>query len=350
MPESLPPVTGGIDTHKETHVAAVIDSLGAEIATKAFPTTANGYRSLAQWLGSHGRLDRVGVEGCGSWGAGISRHLTEAGHTVVEINRPNRQKRRSQGKSDPLDALSAARAALGGLDAGEPKSGTGPVESIRMFRNTRTSAIRARTATMNQIRSVLDTAPTQLREQHRHLSTVRLIKAITKTRHHPAQAAEPTTAATITLKTLGARWRFLTDQITTLDDLLERLVADTAPNLIALPCIGTNTAAALLIAAGDNPNRLRSESSFAALCGTNPLPASSGKTVRYRLNRAGDRDANNALWRIVMTRMAHDERTRNYVKRRTSQGLSKREIIRCLKRYVAREIYPVLTSDLTTNN
>ena len=286
MPDSAPRVIGGIDTHKETHVAAVIDGVGGEIATKAFPTTAKGYRSLAQWLGSHGRLDRVGVEGCSSWGAGISRHLAEAGHIVVEINRPNRQKRRSQGKSDPLDALSAARAALGGLDAGEPKSGTGPVESIRMLHNTRTSAIRARTATMNQIRSVLDTAPSQLREQHRYLSPVRLVKAITKTRPHPARAAEPTTAATITLRTLGERWLFLTDQITTLDELLERLVADTAPNLIALSCIGTNTAAALLVAAGDNPDRLRSESAFAALCGTNPLPASSGKTVRHRLNRA----------------------------------------------------------------
>ncbi len=341
-------VTGGIDTHKDTHVAAVVDTLGTEISSRAFPTTAAGYRDLTNWLVSHGDLGRVGVEGCGSWGAGIARHLHDVGVSVVEINRPNRQARRNHGKSDPLDAISAARAALGGLDAGTPKTGTGPVESIRMLRNTRASAVRARTATMNQIRAVLDTAPEQIRDQHRGLTPVRLIKAITRTRPGTTRIADPGIAATVVLKTLGQRWRFLTDQIGTLDDLLGRLVADVAPNLVAQPWVGTDTAAALLIAAGDNPDRLASEAAFAALCGTNPLPASSGKTVRHRLNRAGDRDANAALWRIVLSRMAHDQRTRDYVEHRTTEGLSKREIIPCLKRYVAREVYPILTQDLAT--
>ena len=348
MPDPTRLVTGGIDTHKEAHVAAVVDDVGAEIATNAFPATAAGYHQLAQWLSSHGQLGRVGIEGCGSWGAGIARHLTETGLDVVEINRPNRQQRRSQGKSDPLDALSAARSALAGIDAGTPKTGTGPVESIRMLRFTRRSAIKARTQTINQIRAVLDTAPHQIRDQHRTLTPIRLIKTITKSRPNPGDVNKPAVAATITLNLLGRRWQFLTDQINTIDDLLENLVAQTAPGLIAMRCIGTPSAAALLIAAGDNPHRLATEGSFAALCGTNPLPASSGKTVRHRLNRSGDRDANNALWRIVMSRMAHDQRTRDYVERRTTEGLSKREIIRCLKRYVAREIYPTLINDLTT--
>ena len=342
-------VTGGIDTHKEIHVAAVVDALGAEIATRAFPTTEDGYRALAGWLGSHGELVRVGIEGCGSWGAGIARHLRSDSVTVVEINRPNRQTRRRSGKSDPLDALAAARSALAGLDAGEPKTGAGPVESMRMLRLTRRSAIWARTATMNQIRAVIDTEPAQLRDSHRALTTMRLIKAITRTRPDITRTDEPTVAATIALKTLGQRWQFLTDQIQTLDQLLEALVTNTAPNLIARPGVGIDTAAALLIAAGDNPDRLDSEAAFAALCGTNPLPASSGRTVRHRLNRAGDRDANNALWRIVITRMAHDPRTRVYVQRRTAEGLSKREIIGCLKRYIARELYPIVLNDLNTN-
>lgn len=341
-------VTAGIDTHKDTHVAAVVGHLGNEIATRAFPTTTIGYRDLTVWLASHGEISRVGVEGCGSWGAGVARYLNEAGITVVEINRPNRQTRRRQGKSDPLDAIAAARAALAGLDAGTPKAGTGRVESIRQLRIVRRSAVQARTATMNQIRAVLDTAPDQLRDQYRALTPARLIKAITRTRPDTTRASDPGTATTIALKTLGSRWRFLTDQISELDRLLDDLVTETAPNLIAARCVGTNTAAALLIAAGDNPERLNSEASFAALCGTNPLPASSGKTVRHRLNRSGDRDANNALWRIVISRMAHDERTREYVKRRTTEGLSKREIIRCLKRYVARELYPIVLTDLTT--
>jgi transposase len=341
-------VTGGIDTHKDVHVAAVVDGVGAEIATRAFPTTAAGYQSLAQWLGSHGELGRVGVEGCGSWGAGIARYLTEIGVGVVEINRPNRQMRRNRGKSDPLDAVAAARAALAGVDAGTPKSAVGSVESIRMLRITRRSAVRARTRTMNQIRAVIDTAVEPVRDRYRSMTPARLVKALTATRPDTSRASEPAVAAAIALKHLGARWRFLTDQINTVEALLDTLVAATAPGLIALPCVGTDTAAALLIAAGDNPDRLGSEAAFAALCGTNPLPASSGRTVRHRLNRAGNRDANNALWRIVMSRMAHDHRTRDYVERRTTEGLSKREIIRCLKRYVAREIYPILIADLTT--
>lgn len=341
-------VTGGIDTHKHTHVAAVVDDLGGEIATRAFPASSTGYQALERWLQSHGaKLATVGVEGCGSWGAGVARHLTACGISVVEINRPNRQARRRQGKSDPLDAIAAARAALGGLGAGVPKTGTGAVESIRMLRITRRSAVRSRTMTMNQIRGVLDTAPAELRDRHAGLSQMRLIKEITRTRPDTARASEPEIAATIALKMLGKRWRFLTDQIATLDEALECLVEQTAPNLIGLRCVGTDTAAALLVAAGDNPDRLGSEAAFAALCGTNPLPASSGKTVRHRLNRSGNRDANAALWRIVLSRMSHDQRTRDYVQRRTTEGLSKREIIRCLKRYVAREIYPVLLNDLT---
>ncbi len=339
-------VTGGVDTHKHVHVAAVVNHLGAELATKSFPTHSAGYIDLANWHTTHGPLSRVGVEGTGSWGAELSRELARRGIEVVEINRPNRQARRRTGKSDPLDAIAAARAALSGVHAGTPKTCDGPVEAIRMLRVARSSAMKTRTQTMNQIRAILDTAPSETRDRFRDLSPVRLIKAITNTRPDHARVNEPAVAAATTLQTLGRRWQFLTTQIGELDNHLDTLVADTAPNLIALIGVGTDTAAALLVTAGDNPDRLSSEASFAALCGVNPLPASSGRTQRHRLNRAGNRDANSALWRIVLSRMSHDDQTRIYVQRRTTEGLSKREIIRCLKRYVAREIYPILTGDL----
>ena len=346
LSDSTRHVTGGVDTHKDVHVAAVVNHLGAELATKSFSTTSAGYADLTNWLTTHGPLSRVGVEGTGSWGAELTRELCGRGVEVVEINRPNRQARRRTGKSDPLDAVAAARAALSGVHAGQPKSSDGPVEAIRMLRVARSSAMKARTQTMNQIRAILDTAPGETRDRFRDLSPVRLIKAITNTRPDLGRAREPAVAAAITLRTLGRRWQFLTTQINDLNNHLDTLVASTAPNLIALIGVGTDTAAALLITAGDNPDRLNSESAFAALCGVNPLPASSGRTQRHRLNRAGNRDANSALWRIVLSRMSHDDRTRIYVQRRTTEGLSKREIIRCLKRYVAREIYPIMLNDL----
>lgn len=347
LADSTRPVTGGVDTHKDIHVAAVVDHLGAALDTRDFPTTAVGYGQLLGWLESFGTLGRVGIEGTGSYGAGLTRHLNAAGVVVVEVNRPNRQSRRRVGKNDPLDAISAARAALGGLHAGTPKTGDGPVEAIRVLRMARRSAIASRTKTMNQIGAVIDTAPDELRARLRALTPTKLTKTISRTRPG-ADICDPAIAAAWTLRTLGQRWQFLTRQIRDIDTQLEIAVTTAAPNLIAVHCVGIDTAAALLIAAGDNPHRLHSEASFAALCGTNPLPASSGNTQRHRLNRAGNRDANNALWRIVLARMAHDNRTRDYVTRRTQQGLSKREIMRCLKRYVARELHPIIVADLTT--
>lgn len=348
LSDSTRSVTGGVDTHKHIHVAAVVDHLGAEIGTKPFATTTIGYEELLDWMRNCGELARVGVEGPGSWGAGLSRYLAGRGVKVVEINRPNRQDRRRTGKSDAIDATAAARAALAGLDAGIPKAGDGPIESIRMVRLARRSAVTTRTRTMNQIRAVIDTAPDHVRDRYRHLTPMALIKAISATRPGP-DIGDPAVAATSTLRTLGRRWRFMNDQTAELDTQLETLVRSTAPNLLAIHCVGVETAATLLVTAGDNPGRLTSEAAFAAVCGVNPRPAGSGKTNgRHRLNRAGDRNANNALWRIVMARMSHDERTRTYVQRRTTEGLSKREIIRCLKRYVAREIYPTLIGDLAS--
>lgn len=338
-------VTGGVDTHKDVHVGAVVDHLGVVLATKSFPTSAAGYRSLLRWMNSYGELDRVGIEGTGSWGAGLARYFTANNVQVAEINRPNRQSRRGNGKSDVIDAIGAARSCLAGLDAGSPKTTAGPVEAIRLLRVARQSAMTTRTKTMNQIRSIIDTAPEHIRCQYRTLTGPKIV-ATAATRRPKNNSGEPDVAAQWTLRSLAQHHQFCTTQINTLDTELDQLITATAPTLVSLHCVGTHTAAALIIAAGDNPTRLKSEAAFAALCGVNPLPASSGRTTRHRLNRGGDRQANSALWTITLARMSHDPTTRAYVQRRTTEGLSKREIMRCLKRYIAREIYRTITTDL----
>lgn len=341
MATSARPVTGGVDTHKDTHVAAVVDHLGGVLGTAAFPNRSLTHGGLLAWMRGHGPLARVGVEGTGSYGAGLARHLRSAGVEVVEVNRPDRRTRRSQGKSDDIDAIAAARAALAGRHAGIPKASDGIVESIRMLRTVRRSALRARTQCANQIHALVDTAPAHLHDRWAPLC----LRDLVEIAHHlpvTGNQADPTVTAPWALAALAGRWEWLDDQITELDSHLTSLVPAAAPSLIALYGVGTDTAGALLVAAGDNPDRLHNEASFAALCGVSPLPASSGRTTRHRLNRGGNREANNALWRIAMVRMSHDPTTKAYVERRTKDGLSKLEIIRCLKRYIARQVFPHL--------
>jgi transposase len=295
--------------------------------------------ALLSWIRRHGHLERVGVEGTGSYGAGLSRVLVADGVVVIEVNRPNRAARRITGKSDIVDAIEAARAALSGRATAIAKTGDGIIEAIRILRTARRSAIQSRTQCANQIHALIDTAPQPLRERcgGRPLQAV---LGIAEGLEIPADIDQPDGCAPWTLRLLAQRWSFLDDQIGELDTHLDRLVAMAAPSLVAQFGVGTDTAGALLVAAGDNPDRLRDEAAFAALCGVSPLQASSGRTTRHRLNRGGNRDANNALWRITMVRMAHDPVTRAYVDRRVGQGRSKREIIRILKRYIARQLFP----------
>jgi transposase len=333
-------VVGGVDTHKDLHLAAAISATGRLLGTAAFPTTPQGYRRLLAWLRAFGHLVRVGIEGTGSYGAGLTRFLGAEGVTVVEVNRPNRQWRRRHGKSDPADAEAAARTALAGQEAGIPKSQDGAVEAIRVLRLARRSAIKARTQAANQLLAIVNTAPDELR---RALSGRRLADLITTAQRFRCQpASTPLMAAKVALQVLAQRWSALDAEVHRLDAQLQTLVTTAAPALLQLPGVGVETAGALLVAAGDNPDRLVSEGSFAALCGVTPVDASSGRQKRHRLNRGGNRDANRALWVVAMTRMSRDPRTRDYVARRTTQGLTKKEIIRCLKRYIAREIYRAL--------
>jgi len=337
-------VTGGVDTHKDAHVAAALDGLGRVLGTESFPATATGYRQLDEWMRSFGQLDAVGIEGTGAWGAGLARALTARGIRVVEVQRPNRQHRRRHGKSDPADAIGAARAVQAGEANGTPKAATGSVEAIRLIQIARRSAMQARTQAANQLHAVVTTAPEQLRASLGGLTTGELVGRAA--RLGPGTPSSPTAAAKLTLVTLARRWQRLTEEITELDRHLDQLTATTAPTLIELNGAGTQTAAALLTAAGDNPDRLRCEASFAALCGTSPLDASSGRQQRHRLNRGGDRQANAALYIIVMSRLRWDPATKAYMQRRLAQGKTRKEVIRCLKRYVARQVHRAITTDL----
>lgn len=288
------------------------------------------------------------MEGTGAYGAELARFLTTNGITVVEVDRPDRRARRAHGKSDPIDAYAAATAVLSGRASGTPKSRDGIVEAIRALRVVRKSAVKARTQTINQIRALMVTAPSALRDKLRGLPTGPLIDTLARTRP-VGDLADPSCAAKTALRRLARRYQALEQEIKEADADLAPLVARAAPSLVALPGVGTETAGQLLITAGDNPDRLRSEASFAHLCAAAPVPASSGRTNRHRINRGGDRHANSALYTIVLVRMRYDQRTRDYVARRTAEGMSTKDIMRCLKRFVAREIYRHLVSTNTLN-
>jgi transposase len=340
--EATRPVTGGVDTHLDVHVAAVVDHNGGLLGVESFPTTTSGLAELHDWMATFGPVTRVGVEGTGAYGAGLARHLRRCGVEVIEVDRPNRLTRRRQGKSDIVDAIEAARGALSGRVSGVAKSADGNVEAMRALVVAKRSARQARISYLNQIRHLGYTAPDDLRERFRHVAPKALAAAAAGLRPQPA--GDPVLHATkLAMRTLGRRVIALELDVAELDAVLARLVVATAPSLLELHGIGVDTAAILLVAAGDNSERIRTEGAFAHLCGAAPIEAGSGKTDgRRRLNRGGNRQANHALWRIAITRMSSDPRTRHYVERRHKEGLSKREIIRCLKRYIAREIYPHL--------
>jgi transposase len=342
--ETARPIIGGVDTHLDEHVAAAVDCNGGVLEVRSFRADRRGYQSLHEWLTGFGALARIGVEGTGAYGAGLSRYLHTVGVEVIEVDRPNRQERRRNGKSDTLDAIEAARAALSGRAKGKAKTADGRVEAMRVLLVARRSARNVRIKTLNQLRHLGFTAPDQLRARLRTIPTGQLGRYTAALRPGPDSNDVVVHATKLAMRTLGRRVVVLDDELKALDVALGRLVTDVAPDLLKVNGVGVHTAAILLVAAGDNPERLRTEAAWAHLCGVAPLPADSGKRQhRHRLNLGGNRQANHALWRIVFTRMSSDPRTRDYVERRSKEGLTKKEIMRVLKRYLARELYPYLT-------
>ncbi|MGH2428679.1 MAG: IS110 family transposase [Candidatus Limnocylindria bacterium] len=334
-------VTLGIDTHAEVHAVAALDERGRLLDSTTIPTSPAGFQALLEWAAGFGTIDRVGIEGTGSYGAGVARWLRSQGRVVIEVDRPDRGERQRRGKSDPIDAEIAARAVQSGCANGTPKAGDGRVEAIRALRIARGSALDARSRVANQLHALRVTAPDELRAELRCLSLARLSLRASRFRV-PDVVDSPLAATRLALRSLAQRFRQLSAEIARLDVQLVRLVAAAAPQLVARPGIGTQIAGQLLVTAGDNPTRLRSEGAFAMLVGTAPIPASSGKTERQRLNRSGDRQANSALYMLALSRLSRDARTQAYVRRRTAEGKTKPEIMRCLKRYLTREVYRLL--------
>jgi transposase len=330
----------GVDTHRDLHVAVLLDRVGRKLATASFGTTDAANAVLLEWTRRHGQVTIAGVEGTGSYGYRLAQQLIAHGIQVVEVNRPDRARRRRKGKSDPVDAEAAARAVLAGDATAIPKCRNGVVGQLRALVMARRSAIKARTQATNQLRALLVDGDDELRGR---LGPLR--------KHHLAHACADLDPGGgvfhLALRSLGRRWLALHQEIVDLDQAITTSVTRIAPRLLARHSVGVHTAARLLLTAGDNPTRLRSEAAFAALCGTSPVEASSGQTVRHRLNRGGDRAANNALWTIAFVRLIHDPRTRAYAAKRTAQGSSRKEILRCLKRTIARELYPLILEALT---
>jgi transposase len=332
----------GVDTHKDTHVAAVVTTIGALLASKAFPTTQAGYRRLLMWARSFGVVRRAGVECTGSYGVALARYLHSDGVDVVEVNQPDKSTRRRRGKTDAIDAEAAAYAVLSGRARATAKTSDGRVEAMRVLKIAKDSAVNARTKAINQLRAILVGAAPTLRESLTRLGPGTLIRRCADLAELGSDASEVDKTVVYTLRLLANRIITLKAEAYELHKRLRDLVTEQAPQLLERPGIGPDSAAALLIAAGDNPDRLRDNGSYAALCGVSPVESSSGKTRRLRLNRGGDRQANAALYRIALSRLRWDQRTQDYLHRRLDGGKTRREAIRCIKRYIAREVFNLL--------
>lgn len=337
-------VIAGVDTHKDTHVLCVLDALGRKIFARSFPATAEGYDELAAAIGSPDECLVVGVEGTASYGSGLAKRLAELGFEVKEVLRPKRDKaRRGSQKNDFKDAERAARDAIAGAGTSVPKSKSGWVESLRYLVAARAQAVKASTASINSIKGLLSTAPEPIRAKYSAMKTEDMMSSLARRRSRGDEVEEAIFAS---LRMLARIWMEAREQAGDAEKRIGAILSEHAPALLSADGCGPISGAVLAVAAGDNPDRMKSEASFAALCGVSPVEASSGKVARHRLNRGGNRQANCAIHRIVVSRMATDEKTREYVAKRTREGKTKREIMRCLKRYVAREMYGILMNPL----
>ena len=333
----------GIDTHKYAHIAVALDHLGARIGDRCVPANREGYARLEAWAATLGRIKAFGIEGTGSYGAGLASFLRRCGYRVVEVNRGDRRSRRNNGKTDTLDAEAAARSVLSGQAVAVPKSADGAVEMIRQIKIARDTARKGRTAAIVTLKALIVTCPDEPRAQLQGLTDKILINRCAALR--PGAVTSPTASAKHSLRSLARRYQNLGAEIAAHDSILDELTMAHSPSLREGFGIGADTAAEMLIVFGDNPDRIRSEAVFAKLCGACPIPAASGLTNRHRLSRAGHRSANAALYRTVIVRIRFHQPTIDYVARRTAEGLSKKDIIRCLKRFLAREIYKCVMTD-----
>lgn len=348
MPDGLAEVVLGVDTHRDEHVAAVLSPIGGVIASAAFSATGVGYCEMLDWANSFGVVKRAGVECTGSYGAGLSRHLQAAGIAVTDVNQTDRADRRKRGKTDTLDAEAAARAVISGRATATAKTGDGLVEAIRVMRTARNSAVNAKVKAINQLKAIIIGADPELRDSLAGLGAGTLVRRCAELPDPGDDASEVDNTVVFTLRLLAQRIIALKAEAYALHIRIRSLVNQRSPTLLEQNGVGPDSAAALLIAVGDNPDRIHNEASFAALCGATPVQASSGMTSRLRLNRGGNRQANAALYRIALSRLRWHQPTITYMQRRLAEGKTRREIIRCLKRYIARQLFTIIATPATT--
>jgi len=340
MLAELVDVVIGVDTHRDTHTAAVVMApTGAAIATATVSADPVGYTALVALADRHGRRRAWSIEGTGSYGAGLTRHLTGIGEHVIEIERPNRARRRNGAKDDTIDAVRAGREALARSDAAQPRA-AGQRAALATLLAARRSAIDAATDAQRQLNALAITAPETLRTRLRGQKTRALLNTAAKLRIQSRWDLETTTAAA-TMRSLARRSAALEAEAAEHEAALRSIVERWRPDLLDQTGIGPIVAAAILCA-WSHPGRFRSEAAFAQLAGVAPIPASSGLTTRHRLNRSGDRQLNRALHVIAIQRLRLDPRTIAYRDKRRADGKTDREIRRCLKRYIARDLYRML--------
>ena len=313
----------GVDTHKHVHVAVAIDRLGTRLASRSVSADRTGYGELLAWAQTLGTIDAFGIEGTGSYGVGLASYVRRHAVRVVEVSHCDRRKRRSQGKNDTLDAETAARSVLAGLATAVPKSADGAAEMARQIKVARDTAVKARSAAIIALKTLIVNAPGELREELQPLTDRKLIARCAGLR--PSSIADTRASSKYALRALATRWLALSAEIALHDEALDAITQAAVPTLREAFGIGADSAAEMLIVAGDNPTRLRSEAAFAKLCGACPIPASSGVTNRHRLFRGGHRQANAALYRIATVRLRWHEPTLAYAARRTAQGLTKKD-------------------------
>lgn len=339
----------GVDTHTDTHTLAILTAQGQVVHTETFRADDQGYQALIVALRQAEEVQSIGVEGTNSYGAALTRALTDAGYVVQEVLRPTRQVRRMDGKSDAIDAVEAARALLAGHHVSEAKDTTTAAEALRFLLTARTQLIKSATALSNTVLSLLVTAPDTVRSIYRGLKTPVLMQRLATSQSGNDLGGIAVTAVE-TLRQLARAYQQAKAQAEVFEEQMHQILAKHYPNLLGIYGVGTIVAAKLAVTAGGNPQRIRNEAAFAALCGAAPIPASSGRTTRHRLNRGGDRRGNSALHDIALVRMRHDPTTKAYVDRRTAEGKSNKEILRCLKRAIVREVYRALATEQVLPN
>ncbi|WP_165174118.1 IS110 family transposase [Adlercreutzia sp. ZJ242] len=339
-------VIGGVDTHRDRHCAAAVDATGAQLGCRFFAADGGGYAELVSWLEGLGELRALGVEGSGGYGAGLCAYAQGRGVPVVEVSWPDRAERRRRGKSDQMDAYHAAASVLSGRAHSPAKDRRGDVEGLRALRVAYEGAVKARTAARNSLHALVAAAPDRMRARLRALPARELVGACASLRAPGEGPLDAERAAEAALRSVARRVRALDGEAAELGALIDAMTLELAPATRALPQVGPQCAAALVLCAGANPGRLASEASFSALCGASPVPVSSGRTDRHRLNLAGDRRANSALYLIAIGRMRSPGESRDFVAARMASGKTKREAIRMLKRYIARQVFHALRRDL----